>query len=133
MAITNIKKFLKQILKRTINPLPRDIASRTLIRFGAKTIPDLLKVLDSNDLIKLSEAIDTIGFICFYEHQINVFGLLIKCFDSNVDNNLIKWKIFRAMSAFPESESFLREQLQLTNEPLKLEIERSLSLIKKRA
>jgi len=119
--------------KKDNYPLPRDIASRTLIRIGAKAIPDLLKVLDSNNLIKLSEAIDTIGFICFYEPQINVFGFLIKCFDSHVDNNLIKWKIFRAMSAFPESESFLRRQLQLINEPLQLEIERSLSLIKKRA
>lgn len=119
--------------KKNSYPLPRDIVSRTIIRIGSKAIPDLLRVLDSNDLILLSEAIDTIGFICFYEYQNNVFEFLIKCFDSNVDNNLIKWKIFRAMSAFPESESFLREQLQLNNEPLKLEIERSLLLIKERA
>lgn len=119
--------------KKDSYPLPRDIASRTLIRIGTKAIPDLLKILDSNNLIRLSEAIDTIGFIYFYNPQINGFGLLKKCFDSNVYNNLIKWKIFRAMSAFPESESFLREQLKLSNEPLKLEIERSLSLIKKRA
>lgn len=118
--------------KKNNYPLPRDIAGRTLIRIGVKAIPDLLQVLDCNDSIQLSEAIDTIGFICFYEPQINVFRLLKKCFDSNADNDLIKWKIFRAMSAFPESETFLREQLQLNNESFKLEIERSLSLVRKR-
>jgi len=118
--------------KKDNYPLPRDIAGRILVRIGTTAIPDLLKVLDSNDLIKLSEAVDAIGFICFYEHQMNVFGLLRKCMDANVDNNLIKWKLLRAMSAFPESEPFLREQLKSSNGPLRLEIERSLSLIKKR-
>jgi len=82
-------------------------------------------------LSNLSELIDTIGFICFYESQENIFDTLKNCFYRNEQNDLIKWKIVRAMSAFPESDSFLREQLQLSNESLKLEIERSLSLIKK--
>jgi len=111
-------------------PLPHDIAARTLIRIGPKAIPDLLKVLDSNDLIKISEAIDTIGYICFYEHQSDVFELVHKCFNRIGDNDLIKWKVFRAMSAFPESESFLTEQLKMKNENLRSELVRSLSLIK---
>jgi len=122
----------KTHFKKDNYPLPRDIASRTLIRIGTIALPDLLNVLHSNNVISLSEAIDTIGFICFYEPQNNVFELLKKCFDNNIDNDLIKWKLFRAMSAFPESESFLKEQLQLSNDELKLEIERSLSLINKR-
>lgn len=112
-------------------PLPHDIAARTLIRIGPKAIPDLLKVLDSSDLIKLSEAFDTIGYICFYKHQSDVFELLHKCFNRVGENDLIKWKIIRAMSAFPESESFLTEQMKIQNENLRSEIERSLSLIRK--
>lgn len=121
------------VFKKNNYPLPRDIAGRALIRIGTKTIPDLLKIMEGDDLMKLSEAIDAIGFICFYNHQAGVFGFLKKCFEANAENNLILWKIFRAMSAFPESESFLKKELQQTNEPLKLEIERSLLLIRKRA
>jgi len=117
--------------KKNNYPLPRDIASRTLIRIGKIALPDLLNSLNGNDLSNLSELIDTIGFICFYESQENIFDTLKNCFYRNEQNDLIKWKIVRAMSAFPESDSFLREQLQLSNESLKLEIERSLSLIKK--
>lgn len=113
-------------------PLPHDIAARTLIRIGPKAIPDLLKVLYSNDLIKLSEAIDTIGYICFYEYQSNVFEVLHKCFNRIGDNDLIKWKIIRAMSAFPESEFFLTEQMKMQNEIFRPEIVRSLLLIKNR-
>jgi hypothetical protein len=126
------KEVPKTDFKKHNYPLPRDIAGRALIRIGPKAIPYLLKVLDTNNMVMLSEAIDAIGFICYYEPQINVYRLLKKCFDSNQDNNLIKWKIYRAMSAFPESVSFLTEQLQLSKGPLKSEIERSLSLLKKR-
>jgi hypothetical protein len=43
---------------------------------------------------------------------------------------MIRWKIFYAMSAFTESEIFLKEQiLNVSNDSLRLEIERSFSLI----
>jgi hypothetical protein len=119
--------------KKQNYPLPRDIASRTIIRIGVKAIPALIKVLDSEDIPRLSEALDALGFICFYEQQSDVYDLLKECFSRNIDNDLIKWKIFRAMSAFAESELFLNEQQQLlSNERMKAEIERSLSLIRKR-
>jgi hypothetical protein len=118
--------------KKNNYPLPRDIAGRIIVRIGIKAIPELLKVLGRGDLTKLSEAIDAIGFICFYEHQDNVCRLLIECFNRNLDNNLIQWKIFRALSAFPESEPFLKEHQQLSNERIRSEIERSLSLIRKK-
>jgi hypothetical protein len=114
--------------KKKNYPLPRDIASRTLIRIGTIALPDLLKNLSNDDVSKLSELIDTIGFICFYEYQENIFETLKDCFYRNEQNDLIKWKIFRAMSAFPESVLLLKEQL-LTNAHLKFEIERSLALI----
>ena len=119
--------------KKVNYPLPRDIASRTLIRIGSIALPDLLNFLNCNDQTRISEAIDAIGFICFYENQPEVYKELKNCFYHNSENDLIKWKIFRAMSAFAESESFLNEQKQqLLSERIKSEIERSLLLIKKR-
>ena len=125
------KEIPKTNFKKNNFPLPRDIASRTLIRIGTAAIPDLLKILDSRNISQLSETIDTIGFICFYNYQTNVFDLLKKCFSSNENNDLIKWKLIRAMSAFPESKTFLKQQQQLNNEHLNLEIERSIMLMEK--
>lgn len=118
--------------KKVSYPLPRDIAGRTLVRIGTAALPELFKVLETDNLLKLSEALDTIGFICFYDYQPEVFQLLRDCFYRNGNNNLIKWKIIRAMRACPESVSFLHEQLLTGESQLKVEIERSLSLIKKR-
>jgi len=123
----------KEIPKKKFNkksyPLPRDIASRTLTRIGSKALPQLTRILETNNLTQLSELIDAIGFICFYEPQKNIYKLLKDCYCSNSENKIIKWKIIRAMSAFPESELFLKEQQSLTSEVFNLEIERSLSLI----
>ena len=114
-------------------PLPRDIAARTLIRIGHPALHDLLKCLMSDDLSMLSEAIDAIGFICFYKWHSKSYTSLIECFNKENINDLIRWKIFRSMSAFPESENFLNKQNLLTdNLYLKSEIERSLRLIKNR-
>ena len=125
------KEVPREAFKKNNYPLPRDMAARTLIRIGSIALPDLVKLLDSRDLIKLSEAIDAIGFICFYDYQAFTFELLKKCFLENTGNELIRWKLIRAMSAFPESSSLLIEY-QLTNARMETEIKRSLALIKKR-
>ena len=116
--------------KKTSYPLPRDIAARTLIRIGSTALPDLIRVLNGSDLVRLSEAIDTIGFICFYNYQPGVAGLLEECFYRNEKEELIQWKLFRAMSAFPENIPFLQKQLLLSPELFRPEIKRSLSLLK---
>lgn len=117
--------------KKKSYPLPRDIAGRTLIRIGVDALPELLEVLQTDSVSSLSEAIDAIGFICFYsQHQPNVYRLLEKCFQHN-SNDLVRWKIIRAMSAFPESKPFLKEQQQTVGPDsiLRPEIERSLALL----
>jgi len=126
------KEVPKAAFKKNNYPLPRDIAARTLIRIGSMALPELVKLLADTDLTRLSEAIDAIGFICFYDVQVDVFESLRKCFSLNHKNELIEWKLIRAMSAFPESVSFLTEQQHTTNARMKTEIERSLSLINKR-
>jgi hypothetical protein len=90
----------------------------------------LLKCLKRNDLGMLSEVIDAIGYICFYKNTQNVYIALKECFNAVYINDLIRWKLLRAMSAFPESKSFLIQQgSMIRNEGLKTEIERILKLI----
>ena len=92
-------------------PLPRDIAARTLANIGTVVLPDLLKTLSTRSVSQLSEAIDAIGHICFYNYQNGIFEHLFQCFERNQEHELIRWKLVRAMSAFPESEIFLKKQL----------------------
>ncbi|OQW98570.1 MAG: hypothetical protein BWK74_04305 [Desulfobacteraceae bacterium A6] len=119
--------------KKDSYPLPRDIAGRTLVCFGQAALNELEKVLIGRDIKQLSEAIDAVGFICFYDCKPEIYAKLRNCYSKNSQNNLIRWKIIRAMSGFPESEPFLLEQKQIIrHERLQKEIERSLLLIKKR-
>ena len=114
-------------------PLPRDVASRTLIRIGKKAIPELLKQLKVEDKSRLSEVIDTVGYINFNSEPEDIYELLKSCYNRNNKEDLIKWKIIRAFSGINESEDFLNNQYdEINNARLKKEIERSLRLIKKR-
>lgn len=116
--------------KKKSYPLPRDIVSRTLGYMGTPALPDLLNSLEKLNKEQLNAAIDSIGYICFYNHCHDVFDRLKACFLLHKENELIRWKVIRAMSAFPESKTFLSEQiLHEYNTGIKLEIERSLSLI----
>lgn len=119
--------------KKTSYPLPRDIAARTLIRIGTKALPALSDVLKEEDPLKISEAIDAIGFICNSGGQDKYLEPLIDCYHKFSSNNLIRWKIIRAMSAFPESIVFLKKQFQIENvTAIKQEIERSIRMIERK-
>ena len=122
------KEFLKDSY-----PLPRDIASRTLIRIGKKAIPALLKELETEDKNILSELIDTIGHINFNFKTENIYEPLKSCYNRNETEDLIKWKIIRAFSGINESEGFLKELYsEIKNKRLRKEVKRSLQLIEKR-
>lgn len=114
-------------------PLPRDIAARTLIKIGEKTIPELLKNLKTRNQSVLSELIDAIGHINFNTKIKNIYPLLKACYLQNNTNELIQWKIICAMSGVHESETFLEQQFnKLKTKRLKQEIKRSLRLIKEK-
>lgn len=114
-------------------PLPRDVASRTLIRIGKIAIPELIKQLKVEDKSVLSELIDAIGYININSTAVDVYRPLKSCYYRNSTEDLIKWKIIRAFSGINESEGFLNKlYTEIDNERLKREIERSLRLIKKR-
>ena len=125
------KKVPEKEFKKNSYPLPRDIAARTLVRFGQAALNELARVLNSRDKKQLSEAIDAIGFIMFYDDKYEIYAKLKDCYSKNGQNDLIRWKIIRAMSGVPESKPFLWEQKQkIHNDRLQREIKRSLLLIK---
>ncbi len=116
-------------------PLPHDIFARTLMKIGADALPELCSILQSDDDVKISEAIDAIGYICFYDTQKHedIASLVQQRYQKYTDNILIKWKLIRAMSAFSELLLFLEQQyIQLHNKELRQEAERSIEIIKSR-
>ncbi|ASB50715.1 HEAT repeat domain-containing protein [Alkalitalea saponilacus] len=114
-------------------PLPRDIAARTLASIGECALPDLLQVLEQNNVNQISEAIDAIGYICFYHPNSRVFEKLKSCYEKHLHNELIRWKIVRAMSAFVQSTHVLNAIKNHEESPgVILEANRSLRLIGKR-
>ncbi|MEI6866842.1 hypothetical protein [Flavicella sp.] len=122
------KPFLKDSY-----PLPRDIASRTLVTIGKKAMPELLKELNSDNKSALSELIDTIGHINYYSNTENIYEPLKSSYNRNKTEDLIKWKIIRAFSGVNESYAFLKTlQDEMKNKRLENEINRSLRLIKLR-
>lgn len=122
------KEFLKDSY-----PLPRDIASRVLIRIGKKAMPALLSNLKNPNTLRLSELVDTIGHINFYSPNNKVYDALKYCFKIHQENPLILFKLIRACSGILESKSFL-ENLKSTlhTKRLLLEIDRSLFIITKK-
>jgi len=128
------KKVPEKEFKKDSYPLPRDIAARTLVRFGPTALNELENVLNSRDEKQLSESIDAVGFICFYDYNHDIYTKLADCYSKNDQNNLIRWKIIRAMSGVPESKPFLQEQKKrIYNVRLQREIKRSLLLIEKKS
>jgi len=120
----------EDVFKKDSYPLPRDIAARTLIRFGKDAIAPLVEVLQQDNIQKISEAIDALGYICFYEKMPHLYLPLQDCYKRFADNELIKWKLIQAMAAFKESVDFLKQEKQsLSNTRLIAEIDRCLKLI----
>jgi HEAT repeat protein len=125
------KSVPKELFKKVNYPLPRDIIVRVLMRIGPDAMPQLVAFLKRGKEKQIAEAIDAIGYITYYNEGCNVYNDLIECFNKYSDNELILWKIYRALSACPQGRNFLEKQLtKETNERLKDEIKRSLLRMK---
>lgn len=111
-------------------PLPRDLVARVLIRMGPVAVPALVKVLESGAASLVSEAIDALGYLGFYDSSINVFPHLQRCYQRYQHQPLMVWKIVRAMSGCDEARDFL-ESLYPTSQHIgiKREIDRSLKIL----
>ena len=101
-------------------------------------LPILIDVLEQGEINAIREVVDAIGVMCFYHSFKNrqlVIDKLMWCAETYKMDTIIRWKVVMAFSAFNEEQviSWLKEVSQLDQENLiRLEAERSLSLIDKR-
>lgn len=104
----------------------------------AKMNPDyfstILEIINYPEDKVVAEAIDAIGWMVFYHQELATaknYQTVIQSFERYHDNELMKWKLIICLSAFNQSEAFLK-QLDFQNPVVQAEIERGLSLINKR-
>ncbi|MDA0054579.1 hypothetical protein OFR37_06640 [Brachyspira hyodysenteriae] len=132
------KKLPKKISSKKSYPLPRDIIARTLSKMDISILPALIKILKSSNLIKIYEALDAFGYICFYNKDLqNKKNLeyIIKLMNKYKDDKFLIWKCLTCLSAFnlEKSREILNTFINKDNEDiLSLEAQRSLSILNKK-
>ena len=95
-------------LKKKSYPLARDIIARTLGKTDKKNYLFLINELSTNSTTKLSELLDAIGYMVFYNKDlatVESFKEIQKFLYRFKNNQLIVWKITTCCSAFPISDS----------------------------
>lgn len=100
------KKLPTNGFNKTSYPLPRDIIARALAHMNEDVLSVLLIVLKANNKIAIREAIDAIGFICFYKKihtNSQIINALIQCFKNYEEDDIIRWKLVRAFESFTDS------------------------------
>jgi HEAT repeat protein len=111
--------LLTDIFKKWNYPCPRDIAIRCIIRIGQPALEVLNEYSGICNQAVLSEIIDAIGHISFYEHDQSSFGNLMVILKKYQDDKVIIWKVIRALQAFsiPEAVEALRKYLLQSDLP----------------
>jgi hypothetical protein len=123
-------------LNKKTYPLPRDISARTLIRIGPSVLPSMARLLATDDLLKITEAIDVIGHVSYVSRNHSLETDILHFYHQN-DDVTIKWKILRAFQSF-DSERVKNELEKIINDdnenPVMInEAKRSISRINERA
>ena len=89
-------------------PLPRDIIARTLGRMSIVVLPLMLEVLETDDAERISEVLDAIGYMVFYNNELGSLKNLmhiIGVMDRFPNNQVLIWKGLMCLSAFTLDES----------------------------
>lgn len=121
--------------KKKSFPLQRDIISRTLSRMDKSVFPVLLAQLAIRERDKVSELIDAVGYMAFYNGELATatnFKEIEKLYGQYKDDELILWKIALCCSAFPLPESQrLLDKIERVSTHLSImqEIHRSMKFI----
>lgn len=129
------KKLPNSVSKKISYPLPRDIIARTLAKTDIDNITTLFKVFDTNDLTKISEVIDAIGFMIFYNPTLDTeynLNIILKEITNYKQNELILWKLIICLSAFKQEKCkffLLSLKEEISSSLLLSEIDRSLNLL----
>lgn len=129
------KKLPNTVSKKKSYPLPRDIIARILGKMDKSNFSVLLSSLDSCVADQITELLDAIGFMVFYNPNLAILENLkpiLGVLDKHEDNILIVWKVCMVLSAFPLDESvFILNKIKFHYgvDLILLEVERSLNLI----
>lgn len=124
-----------KVSKKSSYPLPRDIIARSLGKMDVEILPVLFDVLNSNDDNKISEVIDAIGLLLYYNREYtneHYFKAITDIMIKYPENEIIVWKCVLCLSSFCTRSSIdvLTEILNSNeNDIIKCEAKRSLRLI----
>ncbi|EGO65983.1 hypothetical protein [Acetonema longum] len=117
-------------------PLPRDIIARSLGKMNGSIFPALLDVLHGGDAERISEVLDSIGFMVFYHPEMATethAQEIYRVFSVYEHSQLIVWKALLCLSAFPLPQSLsILQGFSAYNNVLGEEAKRSLHLISTR-
>lgn len=105
--------------KKKSFPLPRDLIARSLGRMKPEIFPTLLTNAPQLPGSKLSEMIDAIGYMVFYNPSLATaqnYQSLLEIRNSYKSDSLIQWKFLICFSAFPQSKELLLEEEQFISE-----------------
>jgi len=116
-------------------PLPRDIVSRIIGKIGPKALPELEEVLRTGRKDEISEAIDAIGYIAFYNNDYRSLPALLNMLETHDGDELIHWKSIRALQAYTDdaAEEYLNRVMRENSGcALVIEAARSIGQIERR-
>jgi HEAT repeat protein len=102
------KELPLEVSKKVSYPLPRDIIARTLARMDNTVLPVLLEVLNTGEETRISEVVDAIGFLIFYNPHLSTIqnlNMIKALMDRFRENEVIYWKAVTCLSSFPLPES----------------------------
>lgn len=118
-------------------PLPRDFITRSLARMHTSIMPIMIEVLESEDKAKISEILDAIGYMAFYNLEVakeEYLDSILKTMKEYEKDEVIYWKGLICLSGFPwsKTEEFLKSVVRENKTTLLVkEAERSLRLLKR--
>ena len=119
-------------------PLPRDIIARSLARMGTDALPALLAVLRQGTDVQVSEALDAVGFLLFYQPgpaPQTALKAVLGTLQRYPGNDLVLWKCAGCLCAFGDTQSTTLLQnlaAQVASPAVRAQAARSLRLLAKR-
>ena len=128
----------ENVSRKKSYPLPRDIIARSLARMSFEVITTLEDVLLSNNEPKISEAVDALGFMLFYNQDklnISYYNLVLSTMQKYHYNDLIYWKCITCLSAFNSVKNIaLLKRVLVSDKPklIREEASRSLKILQQR-
>lgn len=130
------KKLPDRVSAKKSFPLPRDIIARSLEKMDLNIFPVIIEVLHSEEIKQISEVLDAIGFMVFYNSKLaseKNANEIYEIIEKYKNNDLIVWKSIIYLSAFPLPKTLeLLESFVNDENILGEEARRSIRIINRR-